>query len=211
MLEVSRLTDANEYLLTYPIVLFDMDDTLYSEKEYVRSGFEAIASHYPQIPNMADKLWSAFENGEQPINVVLSAEGFLTPENVTDCLQIYRSHLPHISLYSDAVEVLCSLRAQGIPLGLITDGRPEGQRNKIEALGIEPYFDKIIITDELGGEKYRKPHTKAFTEMQRFFNVPFQDMVYIGDNIRKDFIAPQELGMGSVYFNNPEGLYSAKR
>lgn len=211
MLEVSRLIDAKEYLLTYTVVLFDLDDTLYSETEYVKSGFDAIALKFPQVHDMADKLWSAFEDGEQPINAVLNRENLLSSENIKTCLETYRSHYPTISLYPTAIELIHDLKDRGIRLGLITDGRPEGQRSKIDALGIRPYFDKMIITDELGGEEYRKPHTKAFEEMQHFFNVPFKDMVYVGDNIKKDFIAPQKLGMGSVYFNNPVGLYSAKK
>lgn len=207
MLEIKSLIDAKEYLLQNAVVIFDLDDTLYSEKDYVRSGFEQISRHYVNIENMADKLWASFENGEKAIDTVLKKEGLFSPETVSCCLDIYRNHYPDITIYPEAEELLYALQNSGIRLGMITDGRPEGQRAKIKALGIERYFEKIIITDELGGVDFRKPNTKAFEEMQKHFNTPYSSMVYIGDNPKKDFIAPKKLKMNSVYFKNPKGLY----
>ena len=79
---------------------------------------------------------------------------------------------------------------------------------KIKALDIAGYFQKIIVTDELGGPPYRKPNEAAFRLMQQALDVPFEKMVYIGDNTKKDFIAPQKLGMQTIYFKNRDGLYT---
>lgn len=91
-------------------------------------------------------------------------------------------------------------------VGIITDGRPEGQRNKITALGLEEYVEEIIITDELGGTEYRKPCDKAFRIMQEKMGVKFERTLYIGDNLKKDFQAPLQLGMRAVYFCNLDRL-----
>lgn len=211
MIEINKLCEAKRYLLDYSVVIFDLDDTLYSEKDYVKSGYADIACHYKTIASMEDKLWNAFENNEQAINYVLKQEGLFSYEAVNHCLEIYRNHFPRISLYPDAKDLLVFLKEHKIRLGMITDGRPEGQRAKIKALKIEQYFDKLIITDELGGAEFRKPNPIAFEKMHAFFNIPYEAMVYVGDNTKKDFIAPKSLGMGCVYFNNPDGLYSAKR
>ena len=192
------------------VVIFDLDDTLYSEKEYVRSGYAEIARNFKEINDMENKLWNAFKDGKPAINYVLEKEGLFSEGALSFCLNIYRNHMPQISLYPDAQELLELLKEQGILLGMITDGRPEGQYAKIKALGIKPYFDKIIVTDELGGIEFRKPNTIAFEEMQKHFNMPFETMVYVGDNPKKDFIAPKLLGMNSIYFKNPDGLYSNK-
>lgn len=208
VLEVKKLCDAKELLLGKRVVIFDLDDTLYPEKGYVKSGYAAIARHHSEIPDMAQKLFEAFEGGKQAINHVLENEGIFSEQAVKECLDIYRNHQPDITLYTDAKALLEALCKSGVRLGMITDGRPEGQRAKIKALGIEKYFEKIIITDELGGVEYRKPNTAAFEKMQSFFDVPYEDMVYVGDNPKKDFIAPTLLGMESVYFKNSDGLYS---
>lgn len=210
MLEISNLRDGQKELLQKAVVIFDLDDTLYSEKDYVRSGYEEIARCYTEVDAMADKLWHAFENGKPAINYVLEQEGLFSEERLNFCLSVYRNHQPRISLYPDAQKLLSNLKKYGVRLGMITDGRPEGQRAKITALNIAQYFEKIIITDELGGVMCRKPNTIAFEKMQEYFGVPYTSMVYVGDNPRKDFTAPQALGMDSIYFNNPDGLYSNK-
>lgn len=103
--------------------------------------------------------------------------------------------------------MLGGFRQQGRRLGIITDGRPEGQRAKIQALGLEQMVDHIIVTDELGGIEYRKPHPLAFQQMQEKLGVPYERMCYVGDNIKKDFIAPQKLGMRAIHLINRDGLY----
>lgn len=210
MLEIQNLRDAQNHLLQKQVVIFDMDDTLYSETDYVRSGYEEIARHFPEIENMAAKLWDAFESGKQAINYVLEQEGLLSDDAVQQALSIYRNQQPRISLYPAAKDLLTTLKCNGVRLGMITDGRPEGQRAKIAALGVEEYFEKIIITDELGGVSMRKPNPAAFQMMQAHFSIPYSEMVYIGDNPKKDFIAPDALGMDSIYFRNSAGLYSTK-
>ena len=44
--------------------------------------------------------------------------------------------------------------------------------------------------------------------MQRKMNIPFTQMMYVGDNPLKDFIAPRQLGMQTVFLKNIAGLYS---
>ena len=205
--EITRLCEAKEYLRNKKVVIFDLDDTLYSEIDYVKSGYAEIAKKYTAISDMANKLWYAFKNGKHAINYVLEHENLFSQENLNCCLDIYRNHKPQIMVYPEAKELLEALKKAGTHIGMITDGRPEGQKAKISALGLDEYFEKIIITDELGGVEFRKPNVIAFEKMRDFFNIPYESMVYIGDNIKKDFIAPQKLGMDSIYFKNPSGLY----
>lgn len=185
-------------------VIFDLDDTLYAEKEYVKSGYDAVGAA-SDIPALAEKLWVAFEKGLPAIDTVLEKAGKLSEKD--RLLTVYRSHKPTLSLYKGAETLLKRLKAEGIQVGIITDGRPEGQRNKLEALGLYDLADEIIVTDELGGVRFRKPNDIAFRIMQCRMNVPFANMVYVGDNVHKDFNAPRTLGMQSVHFVNPEGLY----
>ena len=207
MITITQILDCEQYLQDLEAVVFDLDDTLYGEKDYVRSGYQAVATGFPRVEDMAQKLWTAFEQRKPAIDVVLDAEGLATPENKEKALQLYRSHMPQIVLYP-GVEQLLQRLARQKKLGLITDGRPEGQRAKIQALGIGDLFQKIIVTDELGGPAYRKPNETAFRLMQQTLDVPFEKMVYIGDNTKKDFIAPQALGMRAIHFKNQDGLYT---
>lgn len=205
MKTINNILEAEKYLDDIDGVIFDMDDTLYSEKEYVKSGYQAIADAYPAVDSLADKLWSVFEQGGKAIDEVFAAEGIL--EEKVNALSVYRNHFPTLHLYDGVEEMLYRLKSQGKALGIITDGRPEGQRAKIEALGLGSIVDDIIITDELGGVKFRKPNEAAFRKMQEKWQLPFEKMIYIGDNPKKDFIAPDNLRMQYIYFANRNGLY----
>ena len=207
MIEINRITDVLNHIEGLKAVVFDLDDTLYGEKEYIRSGYSVVAEVIPQVENAERKLWQAFLKKKPAIDEVLSLEGIYTEENRKRCLMAYRSHKPDVHLYDGVMEVLSKIRSNGYKLGIITDGRPEGQRAKIQVLGLERYVDNIIVTDELGGVKYRKPNEAAFIQMADGLNVAFTQMCYVGDNIKKDFIAPQKLGIRSVWFRNKDGLY----
>lgn len=207
MIEIRDILETAEHLDGLDAVIFDLDDTLYSEKEYVRSGYRKIAEAFPQIPDLYEKLLAAFKEGKPAIDAAFEESGALTDENKAKAIQTYRFQIPDIRLYPGVRDMLADIRAGGRKLGLITDGRPEGQRAKIEALGIENLFDEMIITDELGGPQKRKPCEDAFVIMQEKMDVPFGRMAYVGDNIRKDFMAPDRLGMKSIYFINEDGLY----
>lgn len=185
-------------------VIFDLDDTLYSEKEYVRSGYKAVSEYLGG--GYEERLWSFFEAGKPAIDELL--KNLNREDEKSKVLDIYRFHKPSIHLYDGVVELIDSLRNQGKKVGIITDGRPEGQRNKIEALGLFDKVDDIIITDELGGVQFRKPCDIAFRIIQTRWRLPFSEIVYIGDNPAKDFQAPQQLGINIRWFRNPDGLYS---
>lgn len=185
-------------------VIFDLDDTLYSEKQYVRSGYQKIGEYLGRV-DAAEKLWNYFEDGRKAIDAYLSE--IEEEEKKAECLKIYREQIPEISLYDGVARMIEDLKAKGLKVGIITDGRPEGQRNKIKALGLESLVDDIIITDELGGPQFRKPCDIAFRIMQNRWRLPYEQIVYVGDNPNKDFQACRQLGMRWRYFRNEDGLY----
>lgn len=207
MIEITSIDEITQHLQGLKAIIFDLDDTLYGEKEYVRSGYRAIAATMPQVEQMDKKLWAAFEEKKSAIDEVLREEGIYTEERKQECLSVYRFHQPDIHFYEGALELLQKLRLEGYKLGIITDGRPEGQRAKIKALGLDELVDHIIVTDELGGVEYRKPNKAAFVKMQEVLGVAFKEMCYVGDNIKKDFVAPEMLNMKSFWFKNIDGLY----
>lgn len=208
---VDSILDISELILDLDAVIFDLDDTLYSEKEYIRSGYREIAKYFPNIRSMEAKLWQAFVEKKQAVNEVLLAEGCFNEETLSKCLAIYREHIPRISLYSGVRTLLERIRQQNKLMGIITDGRPDGQHNKIHSLDLERLVDVIIITDELGGVACRKPNPISFIQMQQCLEVPFEKMCYIADNIAKDFQAPEALNMRCIWVQNPDGLYFNKQ
>lgn len=207
MIEISAILEVKNHIEGLKAVIFDLDDTLYSEKEYVRSGYQKIAEVLPQVENAVEKLWNLFEEKKPAIDELLKQENIQLEEVKQACLQAYRYQIPDIHLYEGVAELLKEFRKKGLKLGIITDGRPEGQRAKLQALGLEKLVDCIIVTDEFGGPEYRKPNPIAFQTMKEKLDVEYREMCYVGDNIKKDFISPQQLGMRSIRFLNKDGLY----
>lgn len=197
MITVTNILEVEHYLNNVDAVIFDLDDTLYSEKEYVRSGYRKIAEWIGK-PDVEDQLWDVFMHGGKALDEVLEEY------DRVEALHIYRYQQPDIHLYSGVREMIERIKEHK-KVGIITDGRVEGQRAKLKALGLDTVY--TIITDELGGVEFRKPCSVAFKKMQRVLNVPFEKMVYIGDNTKKDFIAPEKLGMKCIWFRNSDGLY----
>jgi HAD superfamily hydrolase (TIGR01549 family) len=184
-------------------VIFDLDDTLYSEKEYIKSGYKAVSDYLGG--EYEDKLWVFFEAKKPAIDELMRDLG--REDEKAEVLKVYRSHKPDIHPYSGVAEMIAELKEKGIKVGIITDGRPEGQRNKLKSLDLD--IDDVIITDELGGVQFRKPCDIAFRIMATRWRLNPADIVYVGDNPAKDFQAPQQLGMRCILFKNPDGLYSS--
>lgn len=203
MVEITSILQVEKYIDDIDAVIFDLDDTLYSEKDYVRSGFKRISEFFA-IPQMADELWNAFTEGKNAIDFVLEKYGLSDKKSIA--VHEYRFQQPNIDLYSGVKEMLERIKAKK-KVGIITDGRPEGQHNKINALGLDKLIDDIIVTDELGGIQFRKPNDISFRIMQNLWQIPFEKIVYVGDNPNKDFESAKKLGMRWIYFKNDDGLY----
>ena len=206
LITIDKITDVEKHLDGIEAVIFDLDDTLYPEIEYVKSGFKKIAERF-KMPELELELWQSFERGGKPIDDVFNAHEIINLKD--EALHVYRFQKPTIRLF-DGVEDMLKRLHKSYKIGIITDGRPEGQHAKIDVLGLENKVDEIIITDELGGIEYRKPNPAAFILMQKKLGTPFEKMVYVGDNLKKDFQAPESLGMQQIWFNNNLGIIVSK-
>ena len=201
MIVINSILEVENHIDGLEAVIFDLDDTLYSEKDYVQSGYRKIAAHFEK-PELANQMWSIFLRGGKAIDEVLEANGIAGRKD--EALYVYRFQEPDIQLYSGVAEMIARIH-ETKKVGIITDGRPEGQWAKLRALDI--CVDEVIVTDELGGISFRKPNKAAFRLMQERMHTPFEKMCYIGDNTEKDFIAPEQLKMRTIWFRNPNGLY----
>jgi len=204
-------------------LLFDLDDTLYPERQYVFSGFRAVAealaerlasdaglgvsaSYTPE--ELAQRMRSLFETRDRArvFNVLVEQLGCPDADRlVAWMVRVYRSHRPRIALYDDAADALARWRGRA-KLGLITDGRAEQQRNKLEALDLIDRFDIMILTDRWG-RRFWKPHPRAFEYAAERLGVSGPSCVYVADNPQKDFLAPNALGWCTIQVRRADSLY----
>ena len=194
-------------------IVFDLDDTLISEREYIRSGFkvvsEKIGKEYKlDINHVNELMYNLFnESSKNVFNKVLDKLNITYDFNyIKELINTYREHMPDINLYTDAKEILEYLYSTDLKLGIITDGYKITQRNKLKVLDIEKNFDCVVVTDELGIE-YWKPHRQSYDFIKEQLGLEYEEMVYIGDNIAKDFITANKLGMTTICIVREEGIY----
>ena len=191
------------------VIVFDLDDTLYLEKEYVMSGYNAVATYLSASAGLDrqtlfDTLEAGYHRGnrERNFEALLARFGLSIP--VEQLISIYRRHRPTLTLPPDAQRAL-NLTSQRYGVGMITDGHPETQSQKIDALGIRHYFDKIVVNDLTQGRS--KHQSDSFYEILTFFSVAAHETAYVGDNPGKDFTWPLRLGMSSIRIQRPGCLY----
>lgn len=194
-------------------VVFDLDDTLISERQYILSGFKVISNEISNIYNLDreeiyEKMINLFEESSKNVfNRILDYFNIkYSKDEIMKLINIYRNHKPNIRFYDDVIPNINKLKQEGIKVGIITDGYRETQLRKIEVLKCRELFDEIIITDELGRE-FWKPHIKSYVMMAEKLKVKFNEMIYVGDNVIKDFKGANSLGILTFRVDRENGIY----
>ncbi|MCB0322533.1 MAG: HAD family hydrolase [Bdellovibrionales bacterium] len=176
----------------HSVVAFDLDDTLYPERDFVESGLRYVAERLGLASSF--DLIAAYHKGERDVfGTLLETPGLTGRFTKQDLLEWYRSHQPDIVLEPGVSRVLQRLSEQNVPLALITDGRSVTQRNKIRALGIEHLFSPIVISEEFGSEK---PDERNFRAVEAAH--PGCRYLFVADNPAKDFITPRKFGWTTI-------------
>lgn len=187
-----------------PAVVFDLDDTLYLERDYVRSGYRAVGRVLRERRGcdtaFEDWLWDRFVRGESDRAFDALSDYFglgLDRSDIAELVDVYRTHLPKIQPIPDVVELLMDLRKVA-KLGLLSDGYLPAQELKFNALGLEELFDAVVFTENLGRQCW-KPSTAGFQRVCQILDVPHEWCTYVADNPHKDFLGPNRLGWRSVH------------
>jgi len=171
-------------------IVFDLDDTLVKEVDYLRSAFAAIAKHSDAAnESLFDEMFAWYQDKQDVFANLILRFGHLEKDVLK---ALYRHHVPAFDPLSDNRQMLLDLKKAGHQLGLVTDGFSVTQRNKIQALDIESIFDLIVISEEFGSEK---PNEANFAVFHQFES---KECFYISDNVNKDFITPKRLGWKTV-------------
>ena len=178
------------------VLVFDLDDTLYKEVDFMKSAYRGISlwlERSYEIKGVYDYMLHCYE---QRLNVFMCVnDKYGLDVSLENYLHKYRTHFPALSLSQTVESFLKAATEIGSIIGIITDGRGVTQSNKIKALGLNHYvsLENCIISEIFG---YSKPSKEGFLYFQnKYMNANFY---YIGDNVVKDFIAPNQLGWTTI-------------
>ncbi len=185
------------------IIIFDLDDTLYNEITFVKSGFYAVAKYLQEkysfpYEKTFDSFWENLQKyGRGKVfDHTLQELGIYSKKEVRKCVSVYRLHNPNISLNPEAEKLLTDLKKYN--KYLVTDGNKIVQRNKVKALNLKQYFKKIYITYQYG-RKHSKPSPYCFQLIKKQEpEYSYKQMIYIGDNENKDFVGIKPLGIKTI-------------
>jgi len=169
------------------VIVFDLDDTLYNEMEYLRSAYTEIAKSLDSDnwrPLFA-RMYSLFRSKQDVFDFVASTYQI----DKSELLNTYRTHTPTLHLFNGVLKTMTQIKAKNGKIGIITDGRKTTQRAKLKALNIIDQIDKIVISEEVGSEK---PDERNYRLIEEEF--PGNTYLYMADNLRKDFITPNKRG-----------------
>ena len=194
------------------IVVFDLDDTLFPEVDFVLSGFAAVDLWLQKergIAGFNTEAAALFSGGARGniFDLALGKLGHSAEPALIDALvRVYREHPPKLRLFPDAEWAIPYFAAIG-PIALLTDGYLTTQRNKFTSLGIAHHFQTVVFSDALGRE-FWKPSPAPYEKIMAAFDRPASDFVYVADNPKKDFVAANRLGWQTIQVLRPGGVYA---
>ncbi len=203
-------------------VIFDLDDTLYFERDFFYGGFYVVSLDLEARGiGSSEEIFKTlkyiylYEGRDKVFNKAAIYLGF-SEELVPELVNVFRTHEPKISLYSDAIELLDYLNSNNYKSGCITDGFSYVQRTKISALGLEKLINTIIICDDWG-RHFWKPNPEPFRLCCKLLGIHSTEAIFIGDNPDRDICGARAAGITSVriirqsgYFNKSNTVPSRK-
>ena len=176
-------------------IVFDLDDTLYKEIDFVKSAYIYINKYIRSRfgIDFFSQIQECIDDGINFYDYIISKLHHKHNFSIEKYLELYRFHYPKLSLSADTTEFLNNISDRKIGFSIITDGRSISQNNKIKALGLSHLAQNIIISEETG---YEKPHVNNFKIIEKVY--PDKKFLYIADNTSKDFLAPNTLKWDTV-------------
>jgi len=206
-------------------VLFDLDDTLCNywdaSKAGMRQAFaecglesETFARHWATAFQMFGREVKSPEwykkyllQGEptrtEQMRRTLACAGMDDEALAVRLSYLYAEYrYANLRLFPDAERCLQSLIGR-FPLGLITNGPADIQREEIAVLGLSDAFDNVYIEGEQG---IGKPDPHSFRAAERDLGLKPDELVFIGNSFGHDVVPAMEAGWLGVWIRRPSDI-----
>lgn len=187
-------------------VLFDLDGTLLdrdaSVKMFIDCQYDRLNTVVGHIPkgtyinrfihlDQRGYVWK--DRVYQQLVKEFEINGISWEEQLQDYLAEFKNHCVP---FPNLITTLEKLQSLNLRLGIITNGRGQFQLDNIKALGIEKYFDTILISEREG---VKKPDTEIFIRALKQLEVPPHQSIFVGDHPDNDVKAAQNVGMKGIW------------
>jgi HAD superfamily hydrolase (TIGR01509 family) len=216
-------------MLKTRLILFDLDNTLLHLHEYWEESMKEAFRQMTITRTMEiNELYRTFKEQDE-LYCKLYDEGVIslwefrrdrfiktlehfntivTEEDAIQFHELFTSLTNHYIKPSVKVERTLALLSEKYLLGIVTNGSPVFQRNKIKQMGLSRYFkdEHLFISEEVG---FSKPAKEIYQLAMITFQVAANEVIFVGDSIKNDVIAPMDLGMLAIWVNNHDGSLPA--
>ncbi len=207
--------------MRYTHLFFDLDHTLWDFETNARLTLEQLFETYTLNRYFTD--FSHFMERYTPINLELWSQYQLRkiPKSTLKINRFYYTFVdagfddytiaekfardfininplkPNVIPYT--FELLDYLKQRGYQMYIITNGFTETQHVKMKSSGLNPYFRKMFISEEIG---VSKPHQRFFEHAIKSSNARKADSLVIGDSLVNDVKGARDFGLDQVYLNS---------
>lgn len=189
-------------------ILFDLDGTLHDRQRSVSGLARSQHERFPGLQAVEAGRWlerflHLDARGYVPkaeVYPALLAELGLPGSLARPLIEDYWARYNDFALgFAGLEEVLGALRGQGYRLGVVTNGSTRMQTGKLRALGIEGYFEGVIVSEAVGAGK---PQARIYEAALERVGAAAAQTVFVGDHPENDVAGPQRLGMRAVWFRD---------
>jgi putative hydrolase of the HAD superfamily len=188
-------------------VLFDLDDTLCRYRRsgasllsaaFDRTGVEPFVSteeYYGRYPEFVDDSDSMTDLRERCFAAIAAEKG-RDPEAGRRVARAYADERDHrnVAPVSGLEETLSALSS--VDVGVVTNGSPEMQGQKLEALGLADAFDVVV---HAGYDAPAKPSTDPFEAALEALSASADRSYHVGNSLRTDVAGANAAGLASVW------------
>lgn len=198
-------------------VIFDIDNTLYDYDKAHEAAFSELClyvreqfgwepefferEHKAAYREIREELGaqSAVHNRLIRYQRILEKNGCPLYPHVTAMAVLYWTSLINAMVPNEgAAEVFARLKERGLTIGIGTDMTAYVQFRKLEKLGLLPYVDFVVTSEESGAEK---PGEKMFKLCRKKAAAEAQECLFVGDSLKKDVRGACAAGMQACHFS----------
>ena len=199
--------------MKYTTLLFDSDDTLLNfaaaEKHALAITFSSFAPNvgeeiFSKYKEINRGLWASYEKGEITRDDIFSRRFTETFAcfNITlpdiDIAEYYQTRLSEChELMDGTTEVLDALQGK-YAMHIITNGKKSTQQRRLHESGIENYFGKFFISEDMGTQK---PAAKYFDIVFDELGISREEALIIGDSYSSDITGGINAGVDTCWLN----------